>query len=377
MKYLNTILISFFVAISVVGFAHFFTLPGVGTTVTQISGSDKLSDLDTLINTVSSELNVGKMEISTTTLPLLTTLVNLVTVGALNSGSLTSNFSAIPVLIGGTGTTAPTVYRTMMGDGANGFTVASTTGTSGQFWTSGGAGAYSSWTTSSINETDNYNFTGTIFNIKNLFASSTVANPLVLNTVSYNLPSLDGASSTSLQTDGSGGLTWNPSSELATTTTSGASIFSSTASTTVFTFSVPANILGTNGAIHIRMSLSDLQVGSSNDIIFAELNYGGSKQNMFIINTTNSDATLKGIMEVDLIASNATGAQESTITLHGMKPGITLNSVDTDNTAFFVESASHTVDSTSAQTFSLIMRNSVSEAQTGFTIDNIIGEYIR
>jgi len=48
--------------------------------------------------------------------------------------------------------------------------------------------------------------------------NTSISNPLTLNGVSYNFPSSDGASSTALMTDGSGGLTWNSSVSVASST---------------------------------------------------------------------------------------------------------------------------------------------------------------
>ena len=66
-------------------------------------------------------------------------------------------------------------------------------------------------TSSSYTWTGNHSFSST-FNatgttlIKNLNASSTVANPMVLNGLSYSMPAEHGASSTVLATNGAGAL---------------------------------------------------------------------------------------------------------------------------------------------------------------------------
>lgn len=180
----------------------------LGTSLTTISSTTKITDLATILPNNFNALNAGKIETSTTTLPLLTTAVNLVSVGALASGSLTTGFTAVPVALGGTGTTSPSLYSLMIGNGALGLTTASSTGTSGQFLTSGGAGAYPTWTTSSIDETLSYNFIGTSFLVKNLSASSTVANPLILNGLSLNTPSSLPSASSTLIMDSSGNLTF-------------------------------------------------------------------------------------------------------------------------------------------------------------------------
>ena len=58
----------------------------LGATITTILATDKLSDSRSVINTNFANLNTDKMEISTTTLPLLTTLVNLTTIGTIGTG---------------------------------------------------------------------------------------------------------------------------------------------------------------------------------------------------------------------------------------------------------------------------------------------------
>src|SRR3990167_8915644 len=160
--------------------------PTFGSTITTIAGSDTLSSSRAVINTNFSNLNTDKIEATQTTLS------SLVSIGTITTGVW--NGTAIGVAYGGTGTTSPTTYRVLLGNGASGITIASTTGTSGQFLTSNGAGNYPSWTTSAVSQTDDYNFTGSAFRVKNLHASSTAANPITLNTLSYSTPSVRAAS---------------------------------------------------------------------------------------------------------------------------------------------------------------------------------------
>lgn len=183
-------------------------LDGIGA-ITTILGTDRLTDSRVTINNNFTDLDTTKMEMATTSVDSITTLSNLATIGTITSGVW--NGTAIPVGYGGTGTTSPSTYLTMIGDGANGFTVASTTGTSGQFWTSGGAGAYPSWTTSAISTSDNYAWTGTHnFLSTALFTALNASSTVIFNGVTYNYPSALGASSTVPKIDGSGSITWNP-----------------------------------------------------------------------------------------------------------------------------------------------------------------------
>ena len=59
----------------------------LGSTITTIAGSDTLKDSRAVINTNFTNLNNDKIEISTTTLPLLTTLINLATANSLTINS--------------------------------------------------------------------------------------------------------------------------------------------------------------------------------------------------------------------------------------------------------------------------------------------------
>lgn len=133
------------------GLAVFFILStsnygraAVGAVVTTIASSDQLVDFPTTYNANLASLNAGKIEISTTTLPLITTLSNLVTVGALNSGSLASGFTDVPVAVGGTGSSTPT--GVLYGDGSGNYDTLEF-GTSGDFLTSAGGGASPSFST--------------------------------------------------------------------------------------------------------------------------------------------------------------------------------------------------------------------------------------
>lgn len=178
-----------------------------GTTLTSLTSTDKLSDFPTTYNANLTALNNGKVEVSTTTMTLITSLPNLATIGTITTGIW--NATAIPVNKGGTGTTSPSIYMVMLGNGASGLTMASTTGTSGQVLTSNGASLYPSWQSSTVNENDSFNFTGTTFRVKNFHASSTAANPMYLNGIDYAMPVAEGATSTVLTTNGSGSLIWD------------------------------------------------------------------------------------------------------------------------------------------------------------------------
>lgn len=183
-------------------------LTRLGATITNIAGTDTISGSRTTINDNFTNLNNGKIENSTSSVAAITTLANLVTIGTITSGTWTG--STIGVAYGGTGSSTLSSNRVLLGNGTSAMRVA-TTGTDGQLL--GLTNGVPTWQSTSVDQTSNYLWTGghrfaigattTI-----LVASSTVANPLILNTISYNTPSSQGASSTVLANDGSGGLRW-------------------------------------------------------------------------------------------------------------------------------------------------------------------------
>jgi len=249
---------------------------GVGVSFTELAGTDKLSDLDTIVNAALNALNNGKMEMSTTSVDSIITLSNLATIGTITSGVW--NGTVIDVARQGTGTTSPTLDQVMIGNGASGFKVIGF-GANGQFLTSGGADTTPSWTTSAIALGDDYdwtgghNFTGNTY-IKNLFASSTVANPLTLNGVGYSLPSTGGASSTVLMTNGSNALQWNtPYPKLYTDGTVYST--SNTSSTTAKTIEFSAGELTNNSILNIK-AIVDGTSGAANQHFDINIGDGSS-----------------------------------------------------------------------------------------------------
>src|SRR3990167_7006296 len=122
----------------------------LGSTLTTITGTTKVSDLDTILTANFNALNADKIEVSTTTMSLLTSVPNLVTIGTITTGVW--NGTGIDVARQGTGTTTICLNNVLLGNAASGFKCANGHGTSGQFLTSGGAGAVPTWTTSAVNE---------------------------------------------------------------------------------------------------------------------------------------------------------------------------------------------------------------------------------
>ena len=100
MKIKTNILINIVITVAIT-FASFFAIQNyvplkyletkqvskLGSTITTIQSTDTLKASRTTINDNFSALNAGKIENSTTTLPLITTLSALATVGTITSGT--------------------------------------------------------------------------------------------------------------------------------------------------------------------------------------------------------------------------------------------------------------------------------------------------
>lgn len=260
-QFLATIIISALLAVGSI-FSLQDTKLGAFTT---LNSTDRLTDF---VTTYNNNLNKS-IEVGTTTVQSITSLPNLATVGTLTAG--TWNATAISVSKGGTGTTSPSPFLVLLGDGQYGITHASTTGTSGQFLTSNGAGLYPSWTTSSIDQTLDYNFTGTYFGIKNLNASSTAANPLVLNGSNYSFPSSQPASSTVPVVSGSGDISFLPYNRLLAAPANTVPVPNAT--TTLSSTILIANSLKTGGIIEGLFQSTTTSIGTDN--VNVNLSLGG------------------------------------------------------------------------------------------------------
>jgi len=163
MKYLKTIGIS--LTISLIVLAGFFYLPilsfgeaNLGSTITTITGTDSVKNaLKVITNANFANLNADKIETSTTTLPLITTLENLETVGTITTGIW--NSTDIGIEHGGTGSSTLLSKRILFGNGTNtmldvGF------GTNGQSLVSGGADTLPTWSSVGVDTTATYVWTG-------------------------------------------------------------------------------------------------------------------------------------------------------------------------------------------------------------------------
>lgn len=138
----------------------------LGSTITTITGTETVSyALKTTVNDNFTALNNGKIEISTTTLPLITTLSGLTSANSLTSvGTITSGVwsgTTIATAKGGTGSTTLASNQVLLGNGTGNIGIVAGQGTTGQFLTSNGAGSAPTWQTSAVDTAINYTWTGT------------------------------------------------------------------------------------------------------------------------------------------------------------------------------------------------------------------------
>lgn len=175
MKYLKTIGISLVTTTLILwGFLNIplsvFESKDLGSDITTISGSDTVQNaLKVITNTNFANLNAGKIENATTSLPLIITLAGLTTANALTSASALATIGTIGTGVwegtdigieyGGTGSSTLLSKRILFGNGTKtmldvGF------GSNGEFLTSAGDSLLPTWTSASFDETGDFNLTG-------------------------------------------------------------------------------------------------------------------------------------------------------------------------------------------------------------------------
>lgn len=133
---------------------HWFN-PNFGTSLTTISSSDQLSDFPTTYNANLAALNAGKIEISTTTLPLITTLANLTTTGTIGTGVWQG--TTIDELYGGTGFSTYATGDLIYASGVNTLSKLTASSTGEVLTLVGGVPV---WRDGTVNEANNFNWTG-------------------------------------------------------------------------------------------------------------------------------------------------------------------------------------------------------------------------
>lgn len=324
----NTLKISVLSAIVWIVFANLpagwfsikFFAPKYGNVgITTISTATNLAAFPAIYNTDIPALDNGKIDVSSTSIAAITTLggltsaSSLASVGTLTSGTLGAGFTAVNVAQGGTGSTTLSSNQVLLGNGTGNVKTPIGWGTSGQALISNGGVLAPTWQSASFDLTQNYAVTGiwTFSNtanvtgsalLKTLIASSTIQINNGGAGVSYSFPTSQGAASTTLFNNGSGTLTWqDPGGLLYATSTVGTLIKNSTTEQNVIaTSTIPANTLGTQNIVHIKVPLltySHLASGSGGANLTLNLYYGSS---IVCVVTWDSADTLSGIsMAID------------------------------------------------------------------------------
>lgn len=346
MKYLRNIGISAITTLVLLFIIHNFipisviekfeiTNKKLGATITTILGTDRLSDSRTVINTNFANLNSDKIEDDVATLSSLTS-IGIVDTGTWNADILT-------VAYGGTGSSTLSANQVLLGNGTTQLDVVVGFGTSGQFLTSNGAATAPTWETSAVALGDDYTWTGThIFNTNvltvnaglnstattTIAASSVLGNALVLNSIAYAFPSSDGASTTALMTNGSGGLSWNTIQTIVNTDvpksvgSAGTLVTQNTANQVGAAFSLKNSITIT------KVSVNVTAVGTAGTVNFAIYSEDGQTRHF---STTTTSISGTGLHEMTLgtpdaltldagyyyfAASEDTGATDVTFTAY-------------------------------------------------------------
>lgn len=295
--------------------------------ITTINGSDTISSSRTTINNNFTDLDTRKFSLSDWY--ATTSATQLVKVGTLTTG--TWNATAIGVSYGGTGTTSPTSNQVMIGNGSSGFKVVGF-GNSGEFLQSNGTGAAPSWASSAVNTASNYTWTGlhtfsggmliTASSTHNattsIAASNVLSKALILNGLPYAWPASRGSNESVLSENGSGTLSFSD----VTTLGAGAFIIGSTTDTSVndttteTSFAsgtstivlLPAGLLGTSGALQVRIFVTtDSDSGNNNRPQF-RLKYNGGT---VCTAATASGAANQGTGEVVMTVYNTSASAQT------------------------------------------------------------------
>lgn len=170
-----------------------------------------------------------------------------------------------------------------------------------------------------------HNFAGSATYVKNLNASSTAANPMVLNGISLSTPNTQGASSTVLANNGSGVLTWQaPGTVLCAS--AGQVAGSVNATTSLATCVVPANTINTTNAILKIHALWDTDQSQSS-CTATSISWGNGTATDTPLSIFNQTSANAGDMQVTIVATstNAALAMGISVSKSGVNNGNVMN----------------------------------------------------
>lgn len=148
-----------------------------------------------------------------------------------------------------------------------------------------------------------------------LAGSNVNSNAFVINTVKYAWPSSQGAASTYAKNDGSGNISWSAltSTSLLYASTSPGSMTGVTASTTIISFTVPANTLSTGNSIFCQFVGGTGARTLTASTIWLDISYGGTASTTVAV--TQASGSAKGTTPISfaLTATGATNSQKLTL----------------------------------------------------------------
>ena len=164
-----------------------------------------------------------------------------------------------------------------------------------------------------LTETFLFTASTTLTATTSISASNVNSKAFVLNGLAYAFGSARQASSTVLMENGSGSLSWNNTfNQKFYLNTATAALTAGTATTTVFSVSVPGNTLGTNNAIQCQFNAP---VGAFNTArLKLTASYGGTATSTFISNTGGGSGNLYTDAKILLSATGATNTQSLALT---------------------------------------------------------------
>lgn len=198
------------------------------------------------------------------------------------------------------------------------------------------------------------------------------------NGVAYNWPSADGTANQVIQTNGAGQLSWTDSGRtMLYATTTDITISNTAASTTLLSFTVPANTLGTGNVIRGRINFVGGVYGFSmvaGHTATVKVIYGGTEIGVASISPAsgfeNGPFGEYAAIDFTITAKGTTNSQEGYVTM-------TAERNDTNVTLRGSAVGSAAVDSTAAQTLSVVFKYSTAHVNNSSNMTNAYVEILK
>lgn len=215
--------------------------------------------------------------------------------------------------------------------------------------------------------TANWTFTGAVS------VAASASKNFTLNTVAYTFPSANGIASSTLTNNNAGTLSWGqPFSELLDSSTTPTQLSASTATTTLYTYNVPANTLSTGNVIRVSIYMSTMSIINA-DTFGLEVGYGNNASTtIYSANGTGGTANFRGSVITYLLQASGTNTTQVTnLNVNMVQDGFNTGS----KTLGFSSSASLTTDSTQAQ--KITVAAAVGNASSNFKPLRVVTEILR